>query len=221
VAVATDLQVVYPQNSISVRKVRLLTGYKPSSILVEGDDFGSVDEVWINETPSPNWTVLNPTTLVAQVPDLQAGRVLTSVEVLSNRLTIGPESLLRFRIGRGGGRVRGIMRLVQLYVKVLLTTPGTDIFSPQTGGGLLTKVDRHVSLHDGGKELIGDLIMCCGNATKQIIATQAKDPSIPPVERLLSANVENAVFDRHSMGVKANIQIISHSGVRGYANMML
>lgn len=218
---AIDLQVIYPQNAIKLTKVRLLAGYTPASVLVEGDDFRSVDEVWINEAQAPNWTVLNPVTLVAQIPEMQAGRVLTSVEVLSNRLTVGPESLLKFRIGRGGGRVSGIMRLVQLYVKVLLTTPGTDIFSPQSGGGLLTKVGQQVSLHDGGKEVIGDLVMCCGAASKQIISTQAKDPSIPPVERLLSANVENAVFDRHSLGVKANIQIISHSGVRGYANMML
>lgn len=113
------------------------------------------------------------------------------------------------------------MRLVQLYVKVLLTTPGTDIFSPQTGGGLLTKVGQQVSLHDGGKDVIGDLVLSCNSTTKQIVATQAKDPSIPPVERLLSANVENAVFDRDSLGVRANIQVISHSGARGYANMML
>ena len=218
---AIDLQVIYPQNSIPLTKVRVLSGYTPPAVMVEGDDFRAVDEVWINENPAPNWTVLNPQLLVAQIPTMQVGRSINTLEVLSNRMTIGPESMLRFRIVRGGGRVNGIMRLVQLFVKVLLTTPGTDIFSPQSGGGLLTKVGQQVSLHDGGKEVIGDLVLCCAAATKQIIATQAQDPSIPPVERLLATSVENAVFDRAGLGVRANIQVVSHSGVRGYANMML
>lgn len=218
---AIDLQVIYPQNSIPLTRVRVLFGYTPTSIMVEGDDFRSVDEVWINENAAPNWTVLNPQLLVAQVPPTQVGRSINSVEVLSNRMILGPESLLKFRIGRGGGRVTGIMRLVQLFVKTLLTTPGTDIFSPQSGGGLMTRVGQQVSLHDGGKEVIGDLVLCCSTATKQIVAVQAQNPALPPVERLLAANVENAVFDRAGLGVRANIQVISHSGVRGYANMML
>jgi len=219
--VAIDLQVIYPQDSVPLSNVRILSGFTPTSVLVEGEDFRAVDEVWINENLAPNWTVLNPHVLVAQVPATQVGRTIASLEVLSNRLVVGPESLLKFKIVRGGRRVGGIMRLVQLFVKVLLTTPGTDIFSPQSGGGLMTKVGQQVSLHDGGKEVIGDLVLCCAAATKQIVSVQAKDPTIPSVERLLAANVENAVFDRAGLGVRANIQLISHSGVRGYANMML
>ena len=164
---------------------------------------------------------MNRTTLVAQIPTQQLGRAVTSVEVLSNILTVGPNSRLNFMLNRGGGRVTGIMRLVQLFTKVLLQTPGTDIFAQQSGGGLLSKMGQQVSLQDGGKGVIGDLVLCCAATVRQIVATQAQDPSIPPVERLLSATVQKAVFDRQSLGVTSSIQIISHSGVQGYANMLL
>ena len=107
---AIDLQVIYPQSTVPLSKVRLLFGYMPVSVLVEGDDFRSVDEVWINESPAPIWTVLSQTLMVAQVPIAQVGRPISSLEVLSNRLVVGPESLLRFRLGRGAGRVSEIGR---------------------------------------------------------------------------------------------------------------
>ena len=218
---AIDLQVIYPQDSIQLSKVSFLPGYAPPSLIAEGSDFSTVSEVWVNDTQSARWVAIRRKVLIVQIPDAQVGQPITSVEVLSNRLTIGPQSRLIFQIGGAGRRVAGIMRLVQLYVKVLLTTPGTDIFSPQTGGSLLTKTGQQVSLHDGGRDVIGDLVMSCNSATKQITAIQAKDPALPPVERLLSANVDNAVFDRNILGVKTNIRIISHSGVVGYANMLL
>lgn len=219
--VAIDLQVIYPQDNIPLTQVQLLSGYSPAAVLAFGEDFASVDEVWVNESLSPRWTVLSRTSLVAQVPDLQIGRTVTSVEVLSNQITVGPSSRLRFMMGRGGGRCSGTLRLVQLFTKLLLQTPGTDIFAQQSGGGLLSKMGQQVSMKDGGKGVIGDLVLCCASTVRQIIATQSQDPSIPPSERLLSANVQRAVFDRQSLGVTASIRITSHSGVQGYANMLL
>ena len=218
---AIDLQVTYPQTAINVSRIRLLTGYTPDSVYVEGDDFSSVDEVLINDEQAPNWTVLAPTVLVAQIPYTQVARGVVTIDVMSNTLTVGPESLLRFRLGQKPRKCSGIMRLVQLFVKVLLTTPGTDIYAPTMGGGLTSKIGQNVSLQDGGKGVISDLILSVDSTTSQIIATQSKNSSIPPMERLLAAAVDKTSYDKESLGVTGTVRLLNHSGQQGYANLTL
>src|SRR4051812_35422480 len=133
---AVDFQVCYPQQAIILNQVRVLPG-PPRVIDVLGADFRSVDEVLINKIASPDVIVVNKTRLVAQVPDSLLDQRVLSVTVLSRRLTVSAKSVLRFRIGSTPGKVTGILRLVQKFLKLLLTTPGSDIFNKQAGGGAL------------------------------------------------------------------------------------
>jgi len=96
---------------------------------VSGTDFRAVDEVLINNQPVSDFVVVSKTKLLVTVPDTLQNDNLVSLVVLSRRLTVTARSLLRFRLGKKPGRVSGILRLVQLYLKVLFTTQGTDIWN--------------------------------------------------------------------------------------------
>jgi len=220
--VTVDFQVVYPQDIVQLTQVKELFGYDPRALFVEGKDFRRVEEVRINDQISPRYSIISKNQLVAQVPDSELDRDIDEVSVLSARLTVTPTSMLRFRIatGAGSGKVEGFMRLLQLYVKVLLTTPGTDIWMPGIGGGLLQKVGGTVSRKDEGRGLISEAVICCDNTTRQIIALQAQQ-QLPPEERLLSAKVVASDYDPTLQMLTVSPKIVSHAGVTGYATLVL
>ena len=221
---AVDLQCVYPQEAIRLNQIRILpvsTPAFPRTLEVIGEDFRSVDEVLINDMESPDVIILSKTRLLAQLPDaLQRDPKLLSVTVLSRKLTITARSFIRFRISDTPGRVQGILRLMQLFLKVLFTTPGRDIFNRSSGGGALVNIGETVGANEGGG-LVRDFIVSVDNTSRQIVTTQARDARIPRDERLLSAVVLSAAYDRDQSAILAAVELTSQAGRAAVANVEL
>ena len=214
---AVDLQIVYPQQAIILNNVRVLPG-PPRVIDVTGSDFRSVDEVLINRIASEDVVVLSKTRLVAQVPEsLLAQRVL-SVTILSRRLTLSSKSILRFRLSRTPGKVSGVLRLVQKFLKILFTTPGSDIFNRQVGGGALRNVGATFGVEEGG-DVINNLVIAIDVTSRQIIALQSRNPSLPRNERLLAAKIIRAGFNKQEGAVDIAVEITNQSGEAAMANL--
>jgi hypothetical protein len=217
---AVDLQIAFPQQVVSLNSVRILPGVVPRSIDVIGDDFRSVDEVKINDLTSTDVVIVSKTRLLAQVPDALVNQTLTSVTVITNKLTVSPRSLIRFRIGRTPSKVSGILRLVQVFLKILLTTTNTDIFSPRIGGNALRDVGLTFGKDQGGS-IVSDFIISVRTTQRQIVTVQSRDPSIPRDERLLSANVTSAGYNRQEGALIVSVELTSHAGRSATANIMV
>jgi len=215
--VAVDFQVVVPQEVVLLNKVRLVPG-PPRALDVLGDDFRSVDEVLINGQVSPDVVVLGQTRLLAQLPDTLGSDRITSVSVLSKRLVVTSRSLLRTRVGRTPGRVSGITRLVQVFVKVLFTTPGTDIFSPNLGGGALRGIGHTYGV-DEGADLVQDFVIAVDQTARQLVASQSRNPRLPRDERLLSAKVLSSSFNPEASGLDVSVEITSQGGRTALTNI--
>jgi hypothetical protein len=218
---SVDFQVVWPQEVVKVHQIRLAPLYPgvPRAFDITGEDFRSVDEVLINDIASPDVTILSKTRLIAQLPDsLQQSFGLTTVTVTSRKLTITPRSYLRFRIGNTPGRVQGILRLVQLFTKILLTTPGSDIFAKKTGGGAMRGLG---SVYGSGEDgnLVSNIIIAVQTAARQVISIQGRDTSIPLDERLLSAKVVSSGFNREEGAILVSVEITSQAGRAATANL--
>lgn len=221
---SVDLQVIYPQESIKLTRVRLTPPSPlglPPGLDIFGEDFTSIDEVLINDVQSPDVIILSKNRLIAQIPALyEKNRVINSVKVLSRRLTVTRRSLIRFRIGDTPGRVQGILRLIQLFLKVLFTTPGTDIFSPRTGGAGLKNIGETFGIEEG-VDVVRDFIISVRNTTRQIIAIQGRDPRIPRDERLLAAKVLESGYNRQLTALVARVEITSQAGHSAVTNVEL
>ena len=221
---SVDMQVIFPQESIKLTRVR----YTPPSPLglppgldIQGDDFTEVDEVLVNDLQSPDVFILSPHRLIAQIPTLNPlNLIINDVKVLSRRLTVTKRSLLRFRIGDSPGRVQGILRLIQLFVKTLFTTPGTDIFSPRSGGAGLQNIGETFGI-DEGHDVVRDFVISVRNTTRQIIAVQGRTPGIPRDERLLAAKVLQGRFNREQTARIARVEITSQAGHSAITNVEL
>jgi hypothetical protein len=219
--VAVDFQVVFPQESIVLNDIRVVQYGGLWAVRVEGEDFRSVDSVSINELESPDVIVLSKTLLMAQLPDVyQAVPEVRSVMVLSKQLTLTPRSLIRFRVSNTPGKVRGILRLVQLFLKVLFTTPGSDIFRPGSGGGILRHVGSTFGQSEGGS-IVTDMVIAINRTQRQIIGTQSRDQRSPRDERLLSAKVLSAEFDKLQSAFYVTVEIVSQAGRTAITNLEL
>jgi hypothetical protein len=217
--VAIDLQTISPQEIVHLNQVRVSPG-PPRTVAVVGTDFRSVDEVLINGVPSPDVVIIDKTRLLAQVPDTALLDRINSVQVLSKKLVLSERSQIRIRIGRTPGRVTGILRLMQLFLRVLFTTPGTDIFNPSLGGGALKNVGATFGASEG-QDIINDFVVAVDTTSRQIIAIQGRDPATPRDERLLGAKVLSATFNRSLGGLDAAIQLTSQAGRDAVANVGL
>jgi hypothetical protein len=217
---AVDLQVVFPQSVVPLSSVSNLPGMVPRSLNVIGQDFRSVAQVLINDIASPDVVILSKTRLLAQVPVQLANVTLTSVTVISQQLTMSPRSLIKFQLGTTPSKVSGILRLVQVFLKILLTTTGIDIFAPRIGGNALRDIGRTFGKDQGGN-VVSDFIIAVSTTSRQITAVQARNPSIPRDERLLAAKVLSADFNRAEAALVVSVELTSQAGSSATANVMV
>jgi hypothetical protein len=217
--VPVDIQVAFPQEAVSLTSVRVLPGVTPKTLDIIGQDFSSVDDVLINEISSPDVVVLSRSRLLAQLPDSAVSGGVHSVSVTSRKLTITSRSFIRFRLSKTPGKVRGILRLMQLFLKLLFTTSGSDIFSPRMGGSALKNLGKTFGKDQGGA-IVSDFVIAVDNTNRQIVALQGRDPSIPADERLLNARVLSANFDFNQSALIVSVELTSQAGRAAVANVM-
>ena len=218
---SVDIQVSFAQESILLNAIRLTVLGGVKALHIEGSDFSSVDEVVINDMPSPDVIILSKTELVAQLPGtLQVAPDVRSVIVLSRQFSVSPRSLIRFRIGTVPGKVRGILRLIQLFLKVLFQTPGSDIFNTEAGGGALKGIGETFG-QDEGQNILTDFVIAVTRTNRQLIAMQSRDQRSPRDERLMSATVVGANFDKTQGALFISIQLLSQAGKAAITNVEL
>lgn len=214
-----DFQVVFPQQVIQLTSVRVIAG-PPPAIVVLGKDFRYVDTVEINGLESPNVVVDSKTQLTAELPALVVGGVVETVMVTSRNLTVTPQSMIQLKIGDVASKVSGILRLVQIFLKILFTAPGTDIFSQQIGGDALRNLGRTFGKSQSGT-IVSDFVVAVQATSRQIIAIQGQSPSIPRDERLLSASVLSANYNQQEQGLYVSVKITSQAGQAALANILV
>lgn len=217
---AIDLQVVFPQELVNLSSVKLAEGLAVRTLDVIGDDFRSVAEVLVNGTESPSIVIASRTRMLVQVPISAAFQRITSISVVKRQLTLSPRSVIKFQIGKSPSKVRGILRLMQVFLKILFTTPGSDIFSPRMGGGGLKNLGRSTS-SDGTTDIVADFVVAVSTTSKQILSIQSRDPSIPRDERLLKAKVTRAAFDTNESALIVSVELTSQAGRAATANVTM
>jgi phage baseplate assembly protein W len=99
------------------------------------------------------------------------------------------DGILRYKLFNHGvsKKVAGNPLVEQLVTKLLFTTPGTDLFDPAMGGGLLNVLSQRVN--DSNMSTVSAEIGTAIIRTEsQIIASQSDVP-LDPSEQLLSIDI--------------------------------
>jgi hypothetical protein len=112
---------------------------------------------------------------------------------------------------------QGIFKVIQIFILVLLKTPGTDIFSPDSGGDLRKIVSRPV-----GERLVntrrGEIGLSVSRTEDQILESQT-GVTLPPEERLQSATLRTAEFDFENQAWNIVVRLVTDAG--GAADVLL
>jgi hypothetical protein len=109
---------------------------------------------------------------------------------------------------------------VQLFLKVLLQSPGSDIWDRKAGGGALKNIGETFGAEEGA-DIVSDFVIAVDSTSRQIIAIQGREPNIPRDERLLTSQVLSVGYDRDMSALLAKVEITSQAGRAATANLEL
>jgi len=216
------LEVVKYRDLVGVKSLsRFVPGMSEPTLEVIGEDFENVEEVRINEVQSPEVIILSRTTLWAVLP-VGARSKISTIEVISSTFTkTNKASKLQFKIGTTPKRVSGILRLVQLFTKWMLQSPGSDLFNQEMGGGLQDLVGK-VTTTKGMEPVMSAIAQSIDRTATQIRTAQLRSQgSLSPDERLLSADLVDFGIFEDKMEAQARVRIRSMSGQAAVTNLSL
>lgn len=207
---SAQLEVVKFRDLLPLRSIpRIIPGLEQPSIELNGTDFSNVDRILINEVEAPEFIILTKTRVVVQLPDAATNGIST-IEVISSEFTKDfPVSKLQFEIGNKTRTITGVLKLLQLFVKWLLQSPGSDIYNPDRGGGL-QKLAGKVMVSKRMENLLSTITRSVERTTSQIRSAQIATANLPSDERLLSATVADVdIFpDRSEVRVKIRLTTV-------------
>lgn len=215
-----DLQTIELRDVLKVTGVGFVPDSSPATLSVQGEDFRNASEVYINETLSPSVIIDSSKLMLVQVPEAIEGGPITSIVVVSSRLTRTDRSKVMFRISDSPTSIDGMERLIQTFLKIMLQSPRTDIFAPQSGGGLLRSVGKQVR-NPSTATMVSDFHLAVTRARQQLVNIQAKDPTLTLSERLLYAKVLEAKFVPNELALLGKILLTNQTGRTGVVGLGL
>ena len=168
------------------RKVTLDT----SVLRLTGQGYDKAVNVRVNNIDVP-FTVRASTSILTVLPgdDLD----VTSVDVITTSSRLGRTTFFEYLIGGTINPVSGTYKLVQQFVKLLMTTPGTDLFSTGRGGNMQNWVGQRVNPRMP-QMLVAKTVMNVVMTGTQMQIAQMDSP-LPADERLSDVQVLDAQMD--------------------------
>lgn len=205
-----SIRVLQLKRVLELASVAELPGVSPRTIELRGNRLDNASSVEINSMDAPGFVAIGSSRLLVQVPPGLLGAI-SDVAVFSDYLIQGGRSVAFYDLGSHPGVAQGKYRALQNFVKLLLTTPGTDIFSPGSGGGFQTLLIRNVSPATE-PAIAGEIESRTMSVARQVIQAQALDSTIPPGERLLSATIDNIIVSPSQGAVSLFLSLAFHDG---------
>jgi hypothetical protein len=213
-----DIKIMLIQDILPLSSIDIAPRVTPLSLAIVGERLNQAGQVLINDIPAPEFIVLAPTSLIAQVPTSERARAIRKVTVLATVPSTSRSSVIHFDVGPTIRGLRGIEKLVQTFCKLLMQTPGTDRFNPSAGGGLQSVIGQSVT---GGASaaLAASIVHAVSITADQLIKRQNQNPHIPTDEKLLTAIVTRTGFDPANTLLAATVNLTAVSGRQAVANL--
>ena len=205
-----DFQIVTAKVILPVQSFAPIRGFLPVSIVVTGSDFDKTTEVFYNDVQVSEFIVNSPTRMIVRVPDSQVGKAFQSIKVLSTALATKKDALLSFGIGRPQSTTSGLERLVQAWAMVFLTTPGSDVFDLQSGGGAQAILGRNTDRVGTG--VAADLAHAIERTKTELLRLQSKYPNLPLDEKILNSSLAALSFDSNTTTLFARVELSNMMG---------
>jgi len=213
-----DIQFIQFNDAVHLTEVSIIPDFMPPSVQISGPDLTSVIEVRINGSKTPSFVVAGPAKIIAQIPTSAVGQVINDVVAVSSEFTASLRSLISFEIGDNPKKVSGIKALMQLWLKILMTTPGYDAFVKNLGGGAQQYVGSSYTA-SMSSAISASFAIAVQQTTNQVLAIQARQTRLPDDERLLTTEMLGLRYDPDLPGLLVRVALYTQSGKRAIVNM--
>src|SRR5437016_1346329 len=130
-----DFRIVHARVILNVYSIAPIRGFVPPSIVAIGQDLNTTTEILYNGITVTEFVISSSTRLIIRIPPSQVGKDLLDFQVYSDRPKLTGEAALVLALSKPPQPISGIDRLVQSWMMLFLTTPGSDVFTPNSGGG--------------------------------------------------------------------------------------
>jgi hypothetical protein len=200
-----DYRIVRAQALLQIFSYAPIRGFSPPSIIVLGKDLNKTTECHINEVTADEFFVQSSNRMIIKIPDSQVGKTINSLAALSEVALTHESASLKFELSKPPRLIEGIDRLIQSWLMIFMSTPGSDIFDLTSGGGGMAIVGRSTDNH--GKGVAADLSTSIDKTNNELLRLQAGDRRIPPSERFLSGTLVGMNFDPDTTVLSARVEI--------------
>lgn len=205
-----DFRITQARTILKVHSISPIRGFLPLSIIVLGEKINLAQQVEYNGTNVSEFIVSSPSRLIVRVPTSQIGKEFTSLRVFSSVNLTKTSALISLSVGMPFKQTSGIDRLIQCWMMIFLSNQGTDIFDPSSGAGGRSIVGRNTD--KSGKGISADLAFAIDKTKTELTRLQAKTPSLPLSERLLSTSLESISFDSNTATLSARVSLTNMLG---------
>lgn len=189
----------------------------PPTLEIRGKNFLRATAVYMNEVEAPEMVIFSDSHLWAQIPRSKVSEVITTLMVVSETLSAGKQSLVHFEL-TDFRTISGVQKLAQYFIKLLLQSPGSDIFAKDIGGGLLQMIGQSDILANG-KSVKTSILDAINRVKAYIISNQGSNTNIPLDERMLDVTVNGISFDETKTEVTVNLTLTSMAGSQATTNL--
>ena len=212
----SDLQIISVQDIVPVSRVEVIASTYPVLYKVTGVDFRKVTEVLLNGVVT-TFAIFSSSVLLVDRPEQLRDDRLRTIQVLSGTFTLTERSIIKPKLETG--LLSGLMSLAQLFTKVLLTTPGRDVYRPDIGGNLPALVGQ-VAGAPTRPDLKTSFVQAVARTKSQILELQANRVTLPADERLAAARVVSVSFEPQSGTLQGRVELISMAGDAALVNLV-
>lgn len=209
-----DIQFISLVDDLVVVDVAEVTGATVRTVRVQGrTGFRSATRVEVNGYKIDTFTITSDKVILLVLPD-GLSDVVTSemgVVIYSSRWSGQHRVRLVFGLTQNSKAVSGVEKLVQQVVKGLLSTSGSNRFSREEGGGLLSSLGSTISPNARGQ--VAAAVAQAVNITEtNLISAQAGESSLGMNEKLLKLQLLGLDFIEAEMEVRAIVRLQTMAG---------
>ena len=181
--------------------------HSPGTLSVEGSDVLSTDTVFINGVSTKEFIILSKTKLIVDIPSQEQANPIRTVTLAGPSGDVG---ILGFDL-TSKLPMTDSKYVIQRFFRFLFTNPGSDVFNPAEGVGLVSKV--------GGtafENMEVEIITCIKQAENYVLNTQ--QPELPDSKTLRMVNVSNVSYSINTLTASVSLSFELADGTLAYTD---
>lgn len=159
---------------------------------ITGDQLSGLVEVRVNGKSMP-FTLSGNNSALVQFPENAAS--IESIEAIATTSVLNRTSFFSYLLTTNPKQVSGPFKALSQFIKVLMTSPGTDVFNRELGGNFQNWSGGKNAL-DNPQALITKTVLSIVNTGAQFSAQQLLS-GVPPDERISRVQVLGVNFDEN------------------------